>query len=364
MFACKTNTTTLTGKIEDMTDGTEVRLIPGATHMQEEPVAEVVVANGTFKLTVTVEEPRLFYLQFLSPDSVRNFMSVMVAPGDKVTIAGTFADPIVTGSEMHDMYAEKFIKPRAEMNARKTAIDQKYADISRRLREASRNRDTAEVARIRAGEEWKAYEREDDEFFRSIGPIVDKVVEENANTFWGPLLLLSHTTFLTPENERHYKMFSEEARYSFYGKAMALSLFGIPIGERAPEFTAKDVHGNEHSLQSLLKGDNYILLDFWATWCGPCIRFMPKLKELAEKYADKGLVVVAISTDKDKDVWQKFLEREPKPWLNLLDESNISKDFGVSGIPSLYLLDPQGRIVFGKQSGQSVADKLAEVFGK
>ena len=74
--------------------------------------------------------------------------------------------------------------------------------------------------------------------------------------------------------------------------------------------------------------------------------------------------MVAISTDSDRNAWLNFLEAEPKPWLNLIDESSISKAYGVTGIPSIFLIDPKGKLVFGKQSGQGVVNKLAEVFGE
>jgi thiol-disulfide isomerase/thioredoxin len=356
LFACSNNKATITGNLDGVPDGAKVTLILGGTHSQQDPIGEAIVTNGKFKFEAPLEEPRVFHLRTNSTGLIR----LMASPGDKVMIAGTFTEPIVTGSEIHKEYAEKFVKPRTALNQRKAEIDN--MEINKRLAEAHRNNDGKTVAEIRASEEWKVYEQADLEFFNHLIKTVEETVTANANTFWGPLLLMEHTSWLSPDMEKYYKLFSDEAKNSFYGKAMAMSLYGVPIGSDAPDFTAKDAAENEHSLKELLAGDKYILIDFWATWCGPCVRFMPTLKELAEKYADK-MMVVAISTDKDHDAWQKFLEREQKPWLNLIDKTNISKAYGVSGIPSLFLIDPQAKLVFGKQSGQSVVDKLADVFG-
>ena len=368
LFACSTvlhaypnnDEVTITGKLEGLPDGAKVTLVPGGTHMAEEPVAEAIVANGAFELKLSLHEPRVFYL---TADSVRGVVRLMAAPNDNITMTGTFAEPIITGSDIHKEYDEKFTTPRAAMNARKTEIDRQYADISRRLRDARRSGDTVAATEIMASEEWAAYEQAERDFFRFIREEIDKVVAENATTFWGPLLLMEHTSFLTPESERHYKMLSQEAKNSFYGRAMAAEIFGI-TGERAPAFTAKDANGNEHSLEALLKEGKYVLLDFWASCCGPCRRFFPTLKELAAKYADNGLVVVGISTDRDRNAWLNVLKEDPKPWLDVLDESNIGNAYGVTSIPALFLIDPQGMIVFGRQNGQSVVDKLAEYFEK
>lgn len=107
-----------------------------------------------------------------------------------------------------------------------------------------------------------------------------------------------------------------------------------------------------------------MLLDFWAFWCAPCRKFIPEMKELANNYADKGLVVISISIDDKKNDWLKAVEEENMPWQNLLDESEIGNKYGVTAIPSVFLIDPKGKLDFGKQSGESLITKLEEVFGK
>ena len=356
--ACTSAKTTISGNLAGLPDGTKVTLVMGGTHLNPEPVAEVGATGGKFVFTPELEEPRLFYVR---AEGIRSGIAVMAAPGDKVAVTGTFEEPVVTGSKIQEEYDEKFTRPRAEMNKRHTDVNRQFADVSKRMGEARQANDAEAIAEIMAGEEWVAFGRAESDFFRYVGEAVDKVVADNASTFWGPLLLMENTAYLTPDNEKHYNMFSEEARNSFYGKAVAAEIFGTT--GKAPAFTAKDSADKAHTLAGLLTGNNYVLVDFWASWCGPCRRFVPTLKGLAEKYADRGLVIVSISTDKDRDAWLKALGEEQMPWLNLLDESNISNDYGVTGIPSVFLIDPKGEIVFGKQNGQSVVDKLAEVFG-
>lgn len=346
-------TAVLTFKMEGVPEGTAIQLVPGATHKEMKPVAETAAdAQGGFAFEVALDEPRLFYVR---ASEVRGFMSILTGPGEHVNISGTFGEPVVEGSPLHAQYIDKFEKPRAELNRLHGEIQSKIAAARKSIDEA-----TDEQALAIAQEEHNAALKADSEFFPHVGAAVDKAIEENADSWWAPLLLLSHTAYLTPDNEEQYNMFSETAKSSYYGKLVAEEIFGLT--GKAPAFTARDADGAEHTLTQLLANGNYVLVDFWASWCGPCRRFVPTLKELAVKYADKGLVVVSISTDKDRDAWLKALEEEGMPWLNLLDDSGISGEYGVTGIPSVFLIDPQGEIVFGKQSGQSVVDKLAKIF--
>lgn len=340
-----------------MSDGTAVRIVPGAIHTDRKTIAETTVTNGEFVLELTLEEP--LQLNLLAR-GMREATKIMAAPGDKITISGTLANPVVKGGALQEEYMRKYVEPRNALDKRHTDNQVKYADISRRMGEAREAGDQEAQATIKTSEEWQAYMKAENDVFNSLSELYDRSVEENAGTFWGPLLMLSHTSFLTPDNEKHYNMLSEEAKNSYYGKLVAEEIFGKT--GTAPVFMAKDADGKEHSLKDLLKDNNYVLIDFWASWCAPCRKFVPTLKQLAEKYADKGLVVVSISTDKDRAAWLGALREENMPWLNLQDDGTIGNSYGVTSIPSLFLIDPNGEIVFGKQNGQNVVDKLAEVF--
>jgi len=91
----------------------------------------------------------------------------------------------------------------------------------------------------------------------------------------------------------------------------------------------------------------YLLIDFWASWCGPCRQSVPKIKELYANYKDKGFAVLSISIDTDKKAWEKAVKEENMPWEQLLsnDKSKTLADFQFAGIPTLYLIDPNGNIV-------------------
>ncbi len=108
----------------------------------------------------------------------------------------------------------------------------------------------------------------------------------------------------------------------------------------------------------------YLLVDFWASWCGPCRQAVPKVKELYAKYKTQGLEVVSISIDDSKKAWEKAMDEEAMPWQQWLspNKNETMKTFLFSGIPTIYLLDKEGNIL-GSYTGftDDVGKKIDEI---
>jgi len=130
----------------------------------------------------------------------------------------------------------------------------------------------------------------------------------------------------------------------------------LKVGELAPEFKLKDINGKEHSLSDFRGG--YVILDFWASWCGPCKREMPFMKGLYNKYKSKGLKIVGISTDRQESAWKKALAKLNMPYLQLLDNKGVAgSKYFVRGIPYVLLIDPKG-IIVGIERGEALEKLL------
>ena len=136
-------------------------------------------------------------------------------------------------------------------------------------------------------------------------------------------------------------------------------------GMVAPDFTLNDPEGNPVTLSSL-RGQ-YVLVDFWASWCKPCRQGIPGLKELYAKYHDKGFEILGVSDDTKEEAWKKALAEENMPWIHVCDEfpekykpSRVGTLYGVHYIPCYFLLDKEGRII-GKMDHDELAAKLAEL---
>lgn len=134
-------------------------------------------------------------------------------------------------------------------------------------------------------------------------------------------------------------------------------------GAGAPVFNLPDTEGKMVSLKDF-KG-KYVLLDFWASWCGPCKAEMPNIKEVYDKYKNKGLEVISISSDAKREAWLRAIKHENMTWTQLSSKgSTVSADYGVSGIPHLFLIDPDGNIIANGLRGKDIMGEVDAVINK
>ena len=119
-------------------------------------------------------------------------------------------------------------------------------------------------------------------------------------------------------------------------------------GQKVPEFSLADYDGEDHSLYSLLGDKDMVLIDFWASWCGPCIADFPELKKLHTAYLDEDFEIVGVSIDSTDEDWKGGVDDHELPWINLGEvkgwEGPISTMYGVNAIPKGFLVDSQGCI--------------------
>ncbi len=119
-------------------------------------------------------------------------------------------------------------------------------------------------------------------------------------------------------------------------------------GQKVPEFTLADYDGEDRSLYSLLADNDIVLIDFWASWCGPCIADFPELKKLHAAYTDEDFEIVGVSIDSTDEDWLGGVDEHELPWINLGEvkgwEGPVSTMYGVNAIPKGFLVDSQGCI--------------------
>ena len=128
----------------------------------------------------------------------------------------------------------------------------------------------------------------------------------------------------------------------------------------APDFTLPDTNGVNMSLSSL-KG-KYVLIDFWAAWCGPCMREMPNVKKLYADFKDKGFEILGVSLDKTKPAWTNAIKNNNLTWKHVSDikfwQSIVVPMYNISGIPYTVLLDKEGKIVAKNLRGEELYKKV------
>ena len=116
----------------------------------------------------------------------------------------------------------------------------------------------------------------------------------------------------------------------------------VVAGDTAPEFTVRADNGRTVTLPNF--GGKVLVLNFWATWCPPCVQETPSLSAFAQAYAGKGVVVLGISVDKDEATYRAFLQKFAPQFLTVR-ETKLHEDFGTYMYPETYIIDSKGKVI-------------------
>jgi thiol-disulfide isomerase/thioredoxin len=360
----------LTGIVEGLPDGAHIQLTP-ISHDSEKPIADTVVAGGKFVFRGAVEEPLLVNLGVADTYGRYNF----ILENGKLKLTGKailnrqdnntrvkFEEMNLEGSPLTVEYKEK-MSVRLSLDSLHKAFNERYKDITAAVSAARGAKDQAKLDSCYATEEYKGLAAAEKDFFSTVESTYEKMIMDNKDTFWGPLLMVSLMSYLTDEQKPWYEALSPEAKESYYGRKVKEELYPTDkVGSKAPGFTVKDQEGKSVTLTGLCNGKKYILIDFWASWCNPCRKEIPSLKKLYAGYANKGFQIISISIDKKEADWLKALKEEQLSWPNFRDTEGVADLYKVKLIPTMYLIDAEGVVLGENLRGTALAGKLAELF--
>ena len=197
----------------------------------------------------------------------------------------------------------------------------------------------------------------------------DEFIEKNKESAVTPLLLfILYNFFQQPEVlDQRFAKLSEQSQKSYYGRMVNSIVVDNRIGTvgtQAIDFAQADTSGKMVSLQSF-RG-KYVLVDFWASWCGPCRMENPNLVAAYHKYKNKNFTVLGVSLDRDKKAWLQAIAKDGLQWTQVSDLKHWGNEaarlYKISAIPQNLLVGPDGVIIGKNLRGEELQMKLEELF--
>lgn len=310
-------------------------------------------SDNLFERNITVNEPGFYRLNFYGRDIINMILdaderSIQLIQKDR----GRTKEYRISGSKNTDYVYQ--------LSDLKFTFEESMQSLNEDFMKARKSGDPALVEDIRT--RYFVAKKESDDRIKSIIWNMD-----------GSISGILSTSFIDEENEFSFldslaNKYNRELPESPYTQEFVARIDGmrkLAIGSPAPEIDLPSPEGSNIAL-STLRG-KYVMIDFWAAWCGPCRRENPNVVRLYQEYSPKGFEVFGVSLDKSKEPWLKAIADDGLTWTHVSDLKHFSsvaaETYQIQGIPATYLIDPNGIIIAKNLRGKALADKLKEIFG-
>ena len=341
---------TVSGTVEGGSDGETVYL---QTRQGRDMVKidSAVIANGKFSFKGAIQDslPALNYVTYKLGTPNGLLMPFFIEKGN-ITVALTRNNDSATGTPANDTY-QVFRTQENELNAKMNEV---YAAITA----------DSTLTKEQRAEKQKELSRLDQQMIDAIV----QTIEQNADNVVGMFLLKSNYYQLDAETlDRILKQVP--AAFAADKQIIAIKeknemMKQTAVGQAFTDFEMQTPDGKTVKLSDYVGKGKWVLVDFWASWCGPCRREMPNLVDAYKKYKNKGFEIVGVSLDRDAEAWKKGIADLNITWPQMSDlkfwDCEGAKLYAVSSIPHTVLIDGKGIIVARGLHGTALLDRLKE----
>lgn len=316
------------------------------------------IVDGKFSFAGKVEEPLRYSIKLKGQEYGKAFILsnetiVFTAHKDSVYMAK------LSGATQDSIYASYY---KNEFKQIQNVAGPIYK-LSDSLSQNGKVKLTAEQQAM-MDKKWKDLQTQADD-------LTFKFIKSHKDQVAGALVLDDRlVTYGTPEQVNEYfAVLTPEIQKSYFGKKIKEGIElnnKTAVGVVAPQFSQTDVNGKVVKLSDY-KG-KYVLVDFWASWCGPCRKENPNVVLAYKTYHDKGFDVLGVSLDDKKKLWEKAIEKDGLTWTHVSDLKGWKNEaavlYGVKLVPTNYLIGPDGKIVAKNLREAELQSKLKEIFSK
>lgn len=350
--SCNSNKTgyVITGTVEGAADGDTV-FIQELVNRQLNKVDTALIVNGTFTFEGTQDSVVNRYITYIKNDK-KNYVNFFLENG-KIEVSLSKDSTSATGTPNNDAYQEIQNKLH-EISKKQTALYQAMSN------------DTLSDAQMQAKQE------EFSQLDKAYGQIMKESVEKNITNPVGIMLFKqSYYENSTEENDALLKQipanFQNDKDIEKI-KEVTEKQKATAVGKKFIDFEMLTPDGEKIKLSDYVGKGKVVLVDFWASWCGPCRREMPNIVEAYAKYKNKGFEIVGVSLDQDGDKWKDAIKKLNITWPQMSDlggwGNEGAKLYAVNSIPHTMLVDADGTILARGLHGEELQAKLKEVLDK
>jgi thiol-disulfide isomerase/thioredoxin len=355
-FAFSKNEAILTGKIEGLENNAKVRLSSMRNYADT-----VTITNGEFKFVIPADKMWDTYFIIWDNNGTQVTYNVLLKEGsrlhfllDKMTEKFTLSGDS-NAKEQNDYWQGLYAASAPYWAIRRlqaqTTNAARIDELNKRLKDAESKSDIY-------SKNWVKKHKSSPYSLSVINFSIYKGLRNGRDT-----VTEKYYDYLLPEAKtNNYIAVSLEGQLSIFTDKYSKK------GEQATGFTIKDISGKTIKLTDFRK--QYVLIDFWASWCGPCRANNPMLAKLHSKYKNSGLKVLSISVDTDAKKWKAAVLKDKMTWLqgsDLMGQTNgVGLDYGITAVPQYVLIDPEGKIVLKSIGGDIplVEKTLTGIFNK